>query len=151
MIGTIKIDLREALKLGEFAPLPTPEKLPPEAVSGPVDPDRGMSGSSQGKEFAFSADFRTLDWGDEVFFFTPTQALIIEGLYHQWREGVSYTSGGWLLTNCVESNARKISDIFRDSPAWNKVIIRTMVPGASPDMYRLFCVEPKKIRRKGES
>lgn len=72
-----------------------------------------------------SKDFRQVDWpGIGRFYLTPKQALVIKALWQCRETGLGELSGQELL-RASDSDGNKIFDLFRNSPAWQNLILST--------------------------
>jgi len=83
-------------------------------------------------------DFRSVRWFGAVYSFTPKQAACVRALWEAWENGTPELSGITILETAeVDDSAGRFPKVFRDSPAWGKMI----VPGSTKGTYRL-CAPP---------
>lgn len=82
--------------------------------------------------FRHSDDYRTVIWHGRQFTFSPTKAIVIQLLHEANLAGMPDVSGQVLIEK-AESNSNRISDLFRDDPAWNVLV----VSGKDKGTYRL--------------
>lgn len=68
------------------------------------------------------ADFRTLIWGGIRYHFTRSQAAAVRLLWEAWESGLPELSQEYVLAE-IESDADKLSDLFKGNPAWGNVIV----------------------------
>lgn len=88
---------------------------------------------------AHSPDFRSVSWFSKSYSFTATQAACIKVLWEAWEQGTPEMGEPAILAE-AESNSPRMRDIFRNSPAWENLI----VPGSTKGSFRLK--EPKGSR-----
>jgi hypothetical protein len=69
-----------------------------------------------------SADFSSVVWFGRPYSFTPYQAAIVALLWAAW-EGGCPDVGGAALLEAVGSASGKVSDLFRDAPAWRDGVV----------------------------
>lgn len=68
-----------------------------------------------------SADFRCVAWFGRDFCFSPGQSIIVRELWKAWRNGTPFVGAAALL-EAADMVSDKISQTFRDSPAWGTMI-----------------------------
>lgn len=77
--------------------------------------------------FCFSTDYRSLRWGTEMYTFSEKQAAVCRALWEARQQGTPALAGVTLLDAAESSmaeNARpKLSSLFKNHPAWNRVIV----------------------------
>lgn len=83
-----------------------------------------------------SEDFRSVHWYGQHFSFTALQAACVKELWAAWEQGTPDVSTAKLL-EAAESGSRRMVDLFRNSPAWQTLI----VTGATKGTKRL--ADPK--------
>ncbi|MCE9531292.1 MAG: hypothetical protein K8T89_09245 [Planctomycetes bacterium] len=81
-------------------------------------------------------DFAAINWYGEIFTFTARQRAVVAGLWQAREEGTHFLSGTTLL-KLAESNSRRVRDIFRDHPAWARLIVLGNTCGGGLGTYRL--------------
>lgn len=86
---------------------------------------------------AHSDDFRSICWFGTEYTFTGPQAACVKLLWEHWERGTPEVSKSELL-DATESSGERVSDVFKRSPAWGKII----VGGEKKGNYRLR--EPEK-------
>ena len=79
-----------------------------------------------------SIDFRSVNWYGTHYSFTGTQAPCVRLLWQAMEDDV-HELGQEALLEAAGSEAARLSDVFKDSPAWNTRII----PGNCRGTYRL--------------
>ena len=85
-------------------------------------------------DVAHSDDFRSMRWFGITYSFTPNQAAVMKVLYEHWVKGVPEIGQETLLLAIdPEAPPDRLSMVFRNHPAWMKVIIS----GRSKGSYRL--------------
>jgi hypothetical protein len=70
----------------------------------------------------FSDDYRTAYWFGETIPLTETQARAVQHLWEAYKKGTPDVAHDTLLTACG-SDGVKISDVFKGSLAWGRLII----------------------------
>ena len=90
------------------------------------------------QETKHGEDFRSVIWNGTPYEFTALQAACVKILWEHWAKGTSSVGGQYVLENAVIADANvvtsaRMSDVFRDHPAWGTMII----PGATRGSYRL--------------
>lgn len=68
-----------------------------------------------------SPDFRCAAWFGKDYCFSPSQAVIVRELWKAWRNGTPFVGAAALL-EAADMVSDKISQTFRDSPAWGTMI-----------------------------
>lgn len=68
-----------------------------------------------------SADFRSVRWFGKNYEFSPAQSLIVQALWHAWLNGTP-RMGAKSLIRAANMVSDKVSDLFKDHRAWNKMI-----------------------------
>ena len=108
------------------------------AVPGKKPPSKWLDGDELVTRIVadHSADFRSVRWYGSEYSFTTKQACCVEHLWNAWEKGTPELSQAFLLES-AGSDGQRLSDIFRRSPAWGKMI----VPGKSKGTYRLNPLE----------
>jgi formylglycine-generating enzyme required for sulfatase activity len=71
--------------------------------------------------FVASPDFRWVKWQNHEFEFSTLQAACIEYLWKLRLQGIKGASQHTILVK-IESNAFRLHDIFRNHPAWGKLL-----------------------------
>ena len=89
-------------------------------------------GRTIGDNFRHSDDYREVRVGDRRFDLTTNQARVVELLHQQHLKGGSSLSQGYILET-LDIRSRNMNQVFRESPAWRKLI----VPAEGRGMYRL--------------
>ncbi len=113
------------------------ERLRPDPQAAPV-PCYGITaaglavldnaaGTAMGAD-AHSDDFRSIRWGGIEYSFTKTQAACVERLWQAWEAGVPDV-GDETLMHAAGSDARRLRDVFNDSPAWGTIIVEGATRG----------------------
>ena len=77
-------------------------------------------------------DYTTVKWCGEVYHFTPMRAEVVRVLHNYQREGLDELRGAFILEH-IESRSRSLSDVFKGSHAWRKLVL----PGSKRGSYRL--------------
>jgi hypothetical protein len=80
----------------------------------------------------FTADYRSMRWGTEMYTFTPTQAACVQVMARAWENGTPDLSEKEILIQAgaaqeeEEIDRRRLRDLFREKnkphPAWNTAI-----------------------------
>ncbi|MDA1239406.1 MAG: hypothetical protein O2798_01040 [Chloroflexi bacterium] len=83
-------------------------------------------------EFQHSRDYRTIVLRDQQHLLTAPQAAAVRKLHTAHQEGLPALSTRELLDD-TQSNASKVSELFKRSSAWPTVVVRADRRG----MYRL--------------
>lgn len=68
-----------------------------------------------------SIDFRSVRWYGVDYVFTPAQSLIVQALWNAW-ENKTPRMGARALLRAADMISDKISDLFKEHPAWNVMI-----------------------------
>ena len=98
--------LLEAEKLTQAAPQPDP---PP---------------SSEPQEFQHNEDYSVVIWRDKEYFLTVPQAECVRLLHEEHIHGTRWLRGPDIRRR-INTDAIRMIDIFKDSPAWNdKLVVR---------------------------
>jgi hypothetical protein len=87
---------------------------------------------------AHSGDFATVRWNGTVYTLTPKQRIVIAILWQAAEEGLPYVGGHYLLER-ADSDQSRLSLVFRDSPAWRKLIVPGELHDGPSDTY---CLAP---------
>ena len=103
--GTGKLKLEQ---WGQAAPQPDP---PP--ISEP---------SPEPQEFQPNKDYSVVIWRGKEYFLTDRQAKCVRLLHKAHTDGTHWLSGPNILRK-INSSELRLSDIFRDSPAWNDGLV----------------------------
>jgi hypothetical protein len=82
--------------------------------------------------FRHSADYREVWLKAEKFDLTTNQSRVVELLHQQYLKGAASLSQGYILET-LEIQSKNLSQVFRDSPAWKRLI----VPASGRGMYSL--------------
>lgn len=69
-----------------------------------------------------SIDFRSVRWYGVDYYFTPAQSLIVQALWTAW-ENKTPRLGAKALLRAADMVSDKISDLFKEHPAWNVMIM----------------------------
>ncbi len=85
-----------------------------------------------------SPDFSSVVWFGRPYSFTPTQAAIVRQLWTAYQSGCPEVGGAALL-EVAGSTSGKISDVFKDAPAWRDGVVGRSGKSA----YRLYEPEGK--------
>jgi hypothetical protein len=81
-----------------------------------------------------SEDFRSVHWYGDDFAFTPTQAACVKVLWLAWENGTPELGQATILEHpVVEAESRRLVDVFKGHPAWDKMIVK----GRTAGTYRL--------------
>jgi hypothetical protein len=81
-----------------------------------------------------SVDFRHVHWYGNDCYFTPTQAACVRVLWEEWDRGTPEVGQDTILEHPgVEAESKRLSDVFKGSPAWLTLIVQGHTAGA----YRL--------------
>jgi hypothetical protein len=81
---------------------------------------------------SYSDDFRSVEWFGTPYAFTPMQAPCVEMLWAAWEHGAPELSQVTILDE-IGSKSKRLRDLFKRSPAFNKMIVRGKTKGS----YRL--------------
>lgn len=68
-----------------------------------------------------SSDFRSVRWFGQSYRFTPAQAIIVSQLWGAWLNGTP-EMGSAALLEAADMVSDKISELFKNSEAWGKMI-----------------------------
>jgi len=93
------------------------------------------------EEAKHSLDFRSVHWFGTDYDFTGQQAAAVKVLWQAWEVGTPDVGDATVLSTC-ESEGKRLKDVFKNNPAWNKMIVKGGTRGA----HRL--AEPAKKRKK---
>lgn len=78
------------------------------------------------------SDFQKVWWPPlGEFAFSPKQSLVMKALWKAWQEGLPSVAQSELL-RAAESECPRLLDLFRNHPAWNRLIVQ-----AGPGLYKL--------------
>lgn len=77
-------------------------------------------------------DYTCIAWDGTIYSLTLTQARVVHVLWDAMEAGVPEVHQDTLL-EASGSESRRLASVFKDAPAWNKLI----VPGAARGTYRL--------------
>ena len=88
---------------------------------------------------ARTSDFATVRWNGETFCLTRMQRRVVQELWQVAEAGVPFVDQHTLL-EVAESDQRKLSALFRNSPAWGALV----APGPVPGTYGLAPARPGK-------
>lgn len=87
-----------------------------------------------------SPDFRCLKWRGETYYFTANQAPVVRMLYENWHQETPDVGDETLLAAVDhDSPPTRLDTLFRDSPAWGKVVTKGQTRGT----HRLSGEPPK--------
>jgi hypothetical protein len=123
---SIRLDLEGAdrpLHLPMPPPTPQPRQAAPAPPAPPAPQPRGVK---------HSPDFRCVNWYGQIYSLTPAQAAVVRILWDAW-ENETPDVGQESLLESSGSESAKLSDVFKDSPAWNTLV----VSGGSRGTFRL--------------
>lgn len=95
-------------------------------------PVRGRSRSPVHSPTRHSADFRTIRWYGRTYRLTPMQAAVVEQLWIAQDQGTPDIAEATLL-EAAGSDTPRVRDLFRNSEAWDVLI----VTGSRRGTYRL--------------
>ena len=124
-VGTYRIVFKFELVSGENFPV---------IYEGPI-----ISVYPETLDPVIGTDFRSIKWCGETYSFTGNQAPVVELLYQNWKQGTLDVGDETLLSAVdPESPPNRLNVLFRDHPAWGKII----VPGKTKGSHRLS--PPKK-------
>ncbi len=68
-----------------------------------------------------SEDFSEVYWFGKPFYFTPIKSRVIAALWQAWQNGTPVLSSRF-LANAAACETQKLSDIFKDDPAWGLMV-----------------------------
>lgn len=74
-------------------------------------------------------DFRSVNWYGTCFEFTSQQAAVVKVLWEAMENGTP-TVGDPTLLEAVESGAGRLPNLFRDHPAWGRMIVEGGTKGS---------------------
>jgi len=98
----------------------------------PTDSVPGQNYNSE--HTGHSDDFRSMRWFGAPYSFTPNQAAVMKVLYEHWVKGVPEIGQETLLLAIdPEAPPDRLNMVFRNHPAWMKMIISGRTKGS----YRL--------------
>jgi len=84
-----------------------------------------------------SPDFSAIHWEDgQTYTFTPRQRPAVALLW-QAKEDCTHFVGSASLLEAAEVNTTRMSDLFKGSAAWGKVIVQGVLHGGPAGTYRL--------------
>jgi len=101
--------------------------------------------ADSGQERVYSQDYRSVNWYGEHYGFTAAQAETVKLLAEAFEAGIpdvdaallvgedAFTQEGLTNRGRKPSFAKRVRDVFRNNPAWGKIIC----PGDSKGTYRL--------------
>lgn len=75
-----------------------------------------------------SLDFRTVNWFGTEYQFTAIQAACVKVLWEAWENGTPAIGDQTVLT-IVDSTSERLPLVFRDHPAWGKMIVDGLTKG----------------------
>lgn len=113
------VTLREEIAAGD---------LPPTSLVGLAV----STAESPNGEFRAAPGFRSVWWRGEQFTFGSKQAQVVELLFEAHQRGTPDIGQDHILVE-VESRAGRLRDLFKNHPAWNRLIIR----GDGKGIFRL--------------
>jgi hypothetical protein len=124
-----------AVEVRLLVPLDRPAKqtkLPkPSPASDPMLPV-----SPNAERVTHSPDFASVNWYGTVYTFTPPQSLAVAALFRAREEGYLWLSTETLL-QVAESSGSRVSDVFKNNPAWKRMIVPAIAESGTPGTYRL--------------
>jgi hypothetical protein len=82
-------------------------------------------------------DFASVRWQGKPYQFSTLQSAAVRILWEAWENGTPDVRQETILTE-IGSDANKLSDVFRDNPAWGSMI----VPGGFRGTFRLAEAPP---------
>ncbi len=92
-----------------------------------------------GQSARHSLDYRSVHWLGTDYSFTPVQAACVKILWEAMENGTPSVGGQTILAE-VESESKRLIDLFRDNEAWGRMIVR----GETKGSYRLKEPSSKK-------
>ena len=95
----------------------------------PPEPYATIGGSNR---LLHTPDYTTVTWCGEEYHLTPLQAQAVRVLHHWQRQGIRELRGSVILKE-IDAYSRSLSDIFKRSPAWNRLVL----PGGRRGFYQL--------------
>lgn len=124
--------------LSESVP-PLLAQAPVASLAGPPanSPPAGDTVETGDDPARHSDDFRSVHWYGKDYTFTRTQAACVGVLWRAWKAGTPELGQQTILEHpTVEAESDRLIDVFKQCPAWGKMIQKGTTSGA----YRL--VEP---------
>jgi hypothetical protein len=103
----------------------------PVAVLGVTLPPAGHAAGTENVT-THSDDFRSVVWFGTPYSFTSKQAACVKILWEHWERNVPEVGGAYVLEEAGSAGDR-LDHIFRDHPAWGRMIVLGNTKGA----YRL--------------
>ncbi len=82
--------------------------------------------------FRHGPDYRECTWNGERFTFTTTQAAIVQVLWEERDKG-TLELGQPLLLEKAGAESQQLKDVFKNHPAWKKMIVR----GSRTGLFKL--------------
>lgn len=83
-------------------------------------------------------DWSVVVWNGTRYNLTPKQRDVIAVLWAAWEDGTRFVGGAYLLER-ADSDQGRLSALFRDSPAWKRLIVPGEQHGGPVDTY---CLAP---------
>jgi hypothetical protein len=78
-----------------------------------------------------SSDFRHVHWFGTDHTFTATQAACVKILWNEWENGTPEIGQATILEHPeVESESKRLVDVFKGHPAWGTMIVKGATSGA---------------------
>jgi hypothetical protein len=92
---------------------------------------RGLC-NARASEARHSPDFRSVNWFGRRYSFTPIQTACVKELWEVWKNATPEVGQAYVLEK-AEADSARLSDVFKNHPAWGKMI----VPGSVRGTFRL--------------
>jgi len=135
--------IRPMLEKGGFAEYVTGEGAKYKRCNDIIDWDPAWRWVGAACKIVPSPDFRSVNWGGQLFTFTPTQARVVELLFNAYQSGAPELSHKYILSQVKQIAGVRLVDTFRKCKAWRTMI----VGGAQKDTVRLADPSPREIQR----
>ena len=94
--------------------------------------DPGKPDSNREERFRHSPDYAMVVADGREYHLSPLRAAAVRVLHEAHLDGIPELRGQYILAT-IESGSRALSDLFKGSPAWGKLV----VPGMTRGTYRL--------------
>lgn len=114
----------------DIAPLVPPMADIAKALTAFEQPSqRAHEAAADETAFQHSPDFRCVNLRGQEFGLTTSQAMVVKELWEFHQKGVPDISQDYLLVSVLNTEQKRLIDIFKKSPAWGKLIVRGRTRG----------------------
>jgi hypothetical protein len=83
----------------------------------------------EAKTFIHSPDYRSCRYKEDLYLFTTKQARAVQILHQNYEQGTPDVGIQYILEEIGAKDKTKIQNVFRDHPAWRKLIVLGQTKG----------------------